>query len=249
MDTHRPMEAPRIVSRAEWLVARKAHLAHEKEMTRALDRLRAERRALPWVRVEADYRFEGPDGTRSLADLFGSKSQLAVYHFMLPPGKNRPCDGCAFVMDHVDAARMHFEHNDLAFAAISRAPYAEIAPVRQRMGWTFPWLSSHGTRFNYDYDVAFTPDQVATRQVPYNYGTTPYAMEDLPGISIFARDGSGQLFHTYSAYARGLELLDGAYNYLDLAPKGRNEKSIGDWIRLHDEYDDDQPGCPACGPG
>jgi predicted dithiol-disulfide oxidoreductase (DUF899 family) len=232
-----------IVSRGEWLAARKALLAREKEATRALDRLRAERRALPWVRVEERYAFETPEGTATLADLFDGRSQLAVYHFMLAPGSDHVCDGCAFLSDHVDAARMHFEHADLSFAAVSRAPLAQIERVKRRMGWRFRWVSSAGSDFNYDFGVSFTPDQIASGRAGYNYGTTPYAAEDLHGVSMFSKAENGDVFHTYSTYARGAELLTGAFNWLDLAPKGRNERSIMDWVRLHDEYDAPSAGC------
>jgi predicted dithiol-disulfide oxidoreductase (DUF899 family) len=169
------MRPNRIVSRDEWTAARKALLAKEKEMTRALDRLRAERRALPWVRVDKPYVFDTPEGRATLADLFDGRDQLVVYHFMLAPGSDRICDGCAFLSDHVDAARTHFEHADLSFAAVSRAPLAQIERVKDRMGWRFRWVSSNGGDFNYDFGVSFTPEQVARGEVGYNYGTSPYA--------------------------------------------------------------------------
>jgi predicted dithiol-disulfide oxidoreductase (DUF899 family) len=167
-----------------------------------------------------------PDGRRTLADFFGPRSQLAVYHFMLTPGSDHICDGCAFVCDHVDAARQHFEHADLSFVAISRAPLAQIEAVRRRMGWAFPWVSSHESDFNYDFGVSFTDEQIANRPTGYNYGTTDYAEPDLPGASIFAKDNAGVVYHTYSTYTRGLELLDGAFMWLDLTPKGRNEIGV-----------------------
>lgn len=239
-----------VVSREEWLRARKALLAREKEMTRALDDLRAERRALPWVKVEKRYAFDTPDGSATLADLFDGRSQLAVYHFMLAPGSDHICDGCAFLSDHVDAARMHFEHADLSFAAVSRAPLAQIERVRRRMGWRFRWVSSGGSDFNHDFGVSFTPEQVAAGDVGYNYGTSPYAAEDLHGTSAFVKAANGDVFHTYSTYARGAELLSGAFNWLDLVPKGRNEARIMDWVRLHDEYDavPARCGCAAAEP-
>ena len=240
------MTARKVVSRKEWLAARKAFLAREKEVTRSLDRLRAERRALPWVKVEERYVFEGPDGKVTLADLFDGRSQLAVYHFMLSPGSDHICDGCAFVSDHIDCARMHFEHADLSFAAVSRAPLAQIEAAKRRMGWRFRWVSSFGSDFNYDYGVSFTPEQVASGDVGYNYGTSPYVAEDLHGISVFARSEAGEVFHTYSTYARGAELLDGAFNWLDLTPKGRNETSIMSWVRLHDEYDKRPTNAGGC---
>ncbi len=229
------MTAHEVVSRKEWLIARKALLAREKEVTRELDRLRAERRALPWVKVEEHYVFEAAEGRVTLADLFDGRSQLAVYHFMLAPGSDHICDGCAFLADHVDAARQHFEQADLSFAAVSRARLAQIEAVKRRMGWRFRWVSSFGSDFNYDYGVSFTDEQVAKGQTGYNYGTTPYANADLPGVSIFARDEAGQVFHTYSTYARGVDPFFGVYHWLDRAPKGRNE--TGPWFRRHDEYD------------
>ena len=227
-----------IVSREEWLSARKRLLVREKELTRHLDELRAARRELPWVEVEKSYIFEGENGKRPLADLFGGRSQLAVYHFMLAPGSDHICDGCAFVSDHVDSARRHFEHADLSFAAISRAPIARIKAVKKRLGWTFEWVSSHGSDFNYDFGISFTDGQTAVGKPLYNFGTSPYLHPDLPGVSIFARDEAGRIYHTYSTYTRGLELLAGAFNWLDLVPKGRNEVGgIMSWVRLHDEYE------------
>ena len=231
------MTAHDIVSRKEWLIVRKALLAKERELTHLRDRINAERRALPWVKVEDDYVFDTPEGRRSLADLFDGRSQLAVYHFMLAPGSDHICDGCSLIADHVDAARQHFEHADLSFAAVSRAPLTQIEAVKRRMGWRFRWVSSFGSNFNYDYGVSFTDEQVDKGQTGYNYGTTPYAAADLPGASIFAKNEAGEVFHTYSTYARGGEPLIGALNWLDLAPKGRNETSTMSWVRLHDEYE------------
>lgn len=230
------VSAPRIVSRVEWLTARKALLAKERAMTHALDDLRAQRRALPWVRVEKPYVFEGPQGPCTLADLFRGRSQLAVYHFMLAPGSEHICSGCSFIADHVDGARRHFEQADLAFAAISRAPLARIAEVKRRLGWTFPWVSSHGTDFNYDFGVSFRKEDIAAGRAIYNYGTPIKSSEDMHGTSIFAKDAQGDLFHTYSTYHRGDEVLIGAFAWLDLAPKGRNENGTMSWMKLHDEY-------------
>jgi predicted dithiol-disulfide oxidoreductase (DUF899 family) len=242
---------PRIVSREEWLEARKAHLANERALTRARDELARERRALPWVRVEQPYVFETPAGPRTLAELFDGRGQLFVYHFMLTPGSDHLCPGCSFLADHFDAARRHFEHADLTLVAISRAPLAQILPVKKRMGWTFDWVSSHRTSFNYDYGVSFTPEQIAGGNAGYNYGATPYAAEDIHGSSVFAKDESGAVFHTYSTYARGDEALLGAFAFLDMAPKGRDETGTMSWVRLHDEYEDDgrrrpEAGCPSC---
>jgi predicted dithiol-disulfide oxidoreductase (DUF899 family) len=232
------MQPHKIASREDWLAARKWLLGKERELTHLRDQLNAERRALPWVKVDKAYVFDTPSGKESLADLFDGRSQLAVYHFMLTPGSDHVCDGCAFLADHIDAARMHFEHADLSFAAVSRAPLSQIESVKKRMGWRFKWVSSFGNDFNYDYQVSFTQEQIAKRETGYNFGTTPYADVDLPGTSVFAKDAGGQVFHTYSSYARGGELLLGAFNWLDLTPKGRNEAGTMSWVRLHDEYDE-----------
>lgn len=227
-----------IVSREDWLAARTALLAKELEMTHALDALRAERRQLPWVKIEEDYVFDGPNGACTLLDLFGARSQLAVYHFMLTPGSDHICSGCSFTMDHVDAARQHFEHADLAFAAISRAPIERIEQVKARMGWTFPWVSSGNNDFNYDLGVSFTEADRAAGRALYNYGKSKIQRSpDMFGVSVFIKDEDGDVFHTYSTYHRGTELLMGAFNWLDLAPKGRNETGgTMSWVRLHDEY-------------
>jgi predicted dithiol-disulfide oxidoreductase (DUF899 family) len=227
-----------IVSREEWTSARKALFEKERAITHALDDLRAERRALPWVRVEKTYEFEGPEGPRTLGDLFGDRSQLAIYHFMLTPGSNHLCPGCSYTMDHVDAARRHFEHADLAFAAISRAPVERIEAVKSRMGWTFPWLSSDDGDFNYDFSVAFTAKDRDAGRALYNYGLTKIQRNaDMFGVSIFTKNAAGEIFHSYSTYHRGTELLMGAMNWLDLTPKGRNETGgTMSWLRLHDEY-------------
>lgn len=232
------MSRHRIVSKDQWLEERKAFLAREKAMTKQLDALRQARRDLPWVWVETPYVFDTPDGKRTLAELFGSRSQLAVYHFMLTPGSDHLCPGCSFISDHIDAARQHFEQADLSFSAISRAPLAQIEAVKRRMGWTFPWASSFGSPFNYDFGVSFTPEDMAAGRARYNYGSqTIEDSEDMHGTSIFAKDEAGAVYHTYSTYGRGAELLDGAFNWLDLTPKGRNEADgIMSWVQLHDEY-------------
>ena len=227
-----------IVSRDEWLTARKALFAKERAMTHALDALRAERRQLPWVRIEKNYVFDGPQGECTLGDLFGDQSQLAIYHFMLTPGSDHLCPGCSYTVDHVDAARQHFEHADLAFAAVSRAPIERIEEVRKRMGWTFAWVSSGDGDFNYDFCVSFRPEDRAAGRATYNYGLTPIRTSpDMFGVSIFVKDENGDIFHSYSTYHRGSELLMGAFNWLDLTPKGRNETGgTMSWLRLHDEY-------------
>ena len=227
-----------IVSREEWLTARKALFARERAMTHELDALRAERRQLPWVKIEKDYVFEGPDGECTLADLFGDRSQLAIYHFMLTPGSDHLCPGCSYTADHVDVARQHFEHADLAFAAVSRAPVQRIEAVKERMHWTFRWVSSGEGDFNYDFGVSFTPEDRAAGSATYNFGLTPISKSpDMFGVSIFVKDENGNIFHSYSTYHRGTELLMGAFNWLDLTPKGRNETGgTMSWVRLHDQY-------------
>jgi predicted dithiol-disulfide oxidoreductase (DUF899 family) len=226
-----------IVSHDEWLGARKALLVRERAMTHALDALRAERRQLPWVKVEKSYLFDGPEGKCTLGDLFRGRSQLAIYHFMLTPGSDHICPGCSFTVDHVDAARQHFEHADLAFAAVSRVPLRRIDEVRTRMGWTFPWVSSEGSDFNFDFGVSFTPEDLSAGRALYNYGTVIRNSPDMFGVSLFVKDDSGSVCHSYSTYHRGTELLMGAFNWLDLAPKGRNESGgTMNWVRLHDEY-------------
>lgn len=227
-----------IVSPEEWLSARKALFEKERAATHALDELRAERRRLPWVRIEKVYAFQGPDGKITLGELFGERSQLAVYHFMMPPDSDHICPGCSYTMDHADAARQHFEHADLSFAAVSRAPIARIEGVKKRMGWTFPWVSAGDGDFSYDFDVAFTREDREAGQALYNYGlTTIKRSSDMFGLSVFVKDESGAIFHSYSTYHRGTELLMGAFNWLDLTPKGRNEAGgTMSWVRLHDEY-------------
>ena len=226
-----------IVSRDEWLTARKGLFAKERAMTHQLDALRAERRQLPWVKIDKPYIFDGPEGECTLGDLFGDRSQLALYHFMLTPGSDHICPGCAFTVDHADAARQHFEQADLAFVAVSRAPIRRIEEVRQRMGWTFPWVSAGDRDFNYDFGVSFTPEDRAAGRAAYNYGlTTIRNASDMFGLSVFTRDDEGDIFHTYSTYHRGTELLMGAFNWLDLAPKGRNENGTMSWVKLHDQY-------------
>ena len=230
-----------VVSPAEWLVARKALLAKEKEFSRLRDRLAAERQALPWVKVDKHYVFDGPAGKETLADLFGGRGQLIVYHFMLGPGWTEGCKSCSLLADHFDGAVVHLAHRDASFVAVSRAPLAEIEAFKKRMGWRFKWVSSHGSDFNRDFHVSFTADERARGKVDYNYGMTEFSSEEAPGLSAFARDASGQVFHTYSTYARGLDMLIGAYNFLDMAPKGRDEAAQAytmAWVRHHDRYED-----------
>jgi predicted dithiol-disulfide oxidoreductase (DUF899 family) len=241
------MEQHKIVSREDWLVARKAHLAREKEVTHAMDRLHEERRALPWVKVDKRYAFETTAGRKTLPELFGRNSQLIVYHFMFGPDWEAGCPGCSFLADHIDGANQHLKHHDVSLVAVSRAPLAKLQAYRKRMGWQFDWVSSQGSDFNYDYSVSFTPEQLAGDSLFYNFETIPREQghDELPGISVFYKDAKGDIFHTYSSYARGGDILIGAHNYLDLTPKGRNESSTMDWMRRHDEYDD-APKQAAC---
>lgn len=227
-----------VVSHDEWLAERMAHLEAEKELTRARDRLLAARRALPWEEVEKAYIFEGAEGPVTLADLFAGRDQLLVYHFMLGPDWAEGCPSCSMIGDHVDGARLHFQQAGLSFAAVSRAPYARIVPFKQRMGWTFAWVSSAGNDFNYDFHVSFREEELKRGEALYNYRTIDPGIDELPGVSVFAKGSGGAVFHTYSAYARGLESLIGAFSFLDMVPKGRNEPdSIMQWVRHHDQYD------------
>jgi predicted dithiol-disulfide oxidoreductase (DUF899 family) len=239
----------RIVSRGEWLEARRALLTREKEATRLRDAVNAERMALPWVRVEQAYEFDTPDGRRSLGALFAGRSQLVVYHFMLGPDWTAGCPGCSFVADHLDGTLPHLEHHDVSLVAVSRAPLEKILAYRRRMGWRFPWVSSFGSQFNFDFAVSFTPEQLARGQVEYNFAAVESAQahDELPGLSAFFKDASGEVFHTYSAYARGVEDLLGTLMILDRAPKGRNESKTMDFVRRHDEYQDAPATASCCG--
>jgi predicted dithiol-disulfide oxidoreductase (DUF899 family) len=232
-----------VVSREEWLKARKALLAREKEATRLRDAINAERLALPWVRVDKPYAFDTPRGKRTLAALFDGRSQLIVYHFMLAPGWKAGCDGCSFLADHLDGALIHLNNHEVTLIAVSRARLPEIEAYKRRMGWRFPWVSSYGSDFNYDFQVSFTPDELASGKVHYNYTEidAAQAAEELPGLSAFSIDETGTVFHTYSSYARGPEELIGTLMILDRAPKGRNETTVMNWVRRHDEYESSAP--------
>lgn len=233
------MKNNRIVSRDEWLEARKQLLQKEKELTRLRDQLSAERRELPWVRVDEPYAFEGSQGRRTLADLFDGCSQLMTYHFMLGPDWTEGCPSCSFLADHIDSAMIHLRQRDVKVMAVSRAPYAQIAPFRRRMGWQFDWVSSHGTDFNYDFQVSHTPQDVSNNTAIYNYRPMEYPTEESHGISVFYKDAAGDVFHTYSSYARGVEQLANTYNFLDIAPRGRDEDAFEfpmAWVRHHDRY-------------
>jgi predicted dithiol-disulfide oxidoreductase (DUF899 family) len=234
------LEQAKVVSRPEWLAARKALLAKEKELTRLRDDLSRQRRELPWVKIEKEYVFDGPEGKQTLADLFDGRSQLIIYHFMFGPGWNEGCVGCSFLADHLAGPLLHLPHHDVSLAVVSHAPLAEIAPFQQRMGWTFKWLSSANGDFNYDYHVSFDKDEIARGKAYYNFEMQDVFSEEMPGVSVFYRDANGDIFHTYSSYARGGESFLGTYNFLDIAPKGRNETGprhdLSDWVRHHDRY-------------
>jgi predicted dithiol-disulfide oxidoreductase (DUF899 family) len=228
-----------VVSHQEWLAARTAFLAKEKEFTRQRDELSRQRRALPWEKVEKRYEFDSTNGKLTLPDLFNGRSQLIVYHFMLGPGWQEGCPSCSLIADHFDGLTIHLANRDTRFAVVSRAPLAEIEAFKKRMGWKFQWVSAFGSDFNFDYHVSFTPEEKARGKVNYNYALGEFPSEEGPGASVFARNAAGEVFHTYSAYARGLDILMGVYNFLDLVPKGRDEDELAfsmSWVRHHDRY-------------
>ncbi|MDM9626771.1 thioredoxin family protein [Rhizobium sp. S152] len=228
-----------VVSREEWNKARRSLLLKEKEATHLRDKLNAERMALPWVKVDKDYAFDTPQGRKSLADLFDGRSQLMIYHFMLGPDWEAGCPGCSFLSDHVDGALPHLNNHDVTWVAVSRAPMEKIEAYKKRMGWKFPWVSSSGSDFNFDYHVSFTPDDLKQDMVVYNFTAIPpaEAHDELPGLSAFYKNDRGEIFHTYSSYARGPEELIGTLMILDRAPKGRNEDSTMNFVKRHDEYE------------
>ena len=231
---HHPVVSPEL-----WLTERKALLAREKELIRLQDQVARERRELPWVRVEKDYAFDAPDGRRTLAELFEGRRQLLVQHFMFAPGWEQGCPSCSYMADHTDGMTVHLAQRDISFVAVSRAPLAEIERFRQRMGWRFKWVSSQGSSFNYDFNVSFTPQQQAKGEIDYNYDVRPFAAEEMPGISVFCKDKAGAVFHTYSTFGRGVEVMMGAYRMMDLTPQGRGERDVPhkmEWVRHHDRY-------------
>jgi len=231
---------PAVVSHDQWLAARKALLQHERELTHLRDRIAAERRALPWERIEKPYVFDAPGGRRTLADLFEGRRQLVMQHFMLGPGWEQGCPSCSYMADHTDGMTLHLAARDTTFVAVSRAPLEEIERFRRRMGWKFTWVSSHASDFNFDFGVSFTPEQRAREDVGYNYGTQRMNAEELPGISAFIRDDAGEVFHTYSTYGRGVEAMMGTYTLLDLTALGRHEEGLEfpmAWVRHHDRYE------------
>jgi predicted dithiol-disulfide oxidoreductase (DUF899 family) len=235
------MEPHKVVSHDEWIAARKAYLAEEKAFTRVRDELSRKRRALPWERVGKNYMFDTPDGKQSLADLFGGKGQLVIYHFMFGPDWEAGCPSCSFLADHFDGAVIHLAQRDVSFVVVSRAPLPQIEAFKRRMGWRFKWVSSFGGDFNHDYQVSMTPQEKAGGKVMYNYvSIESFPSEERPGASVFYKNAAGEVFHTYSTYGRGLDMLIGTYHFLDLAPKGRDEDELEwsmAWVRHHDRYE------------
>jgi predicted dithiol-disulfide oxidoreductase (DUF899 family) len=236
-----------IVSRPDWLAARTELLAEEKQLTRQMDALAAKRRALPWVIIEKDYHFATRNGRVSLADLFAGKSQLVIQHFMLGPDWKEGCPSCSYMADHTDGMLPHLAARDVTMLAVSRAPLPEIEAFKQRMGWRFDWVSSHGSEFNHDFHVSFTEEEVASGKVDYNFTMQPFGSTEAPGISVFHKTAEGSVYHTYSVYGRGVELMMGTYRILDLTPKGRDEDHLErsmEWVRYHDRY---ETGGAKCG--
>ncbi len=230
-----------IVSRNEWLIARQEFLIKEKDFTKARDKLSRQRRDLPCVRLGKDYMFEGSKGPQTMVELFNGKSQLIVYHFMLGPDWEEGCTSCSFWVDNFEGIDVHLAHRDVSLVVIADAPQEKLSAYKKRMGWTTPWVSAGGSDFNKDFHVAFTAEELASKNVFYNYRNAPFPVDQAPGISVFLKDDKGDIYHTYSCYARGLDMLNGAYHYLDLTPKGRDEDDLSftmAWLRRHDQYED-----------
>jgi predicted dithiol-disulfide oxidoreductase (DUF899 family) len=237
--TSTEIQEHQVVSPNEWIASRKELLRKEKEFTRLRDELSRQRRELPWEKIEKEYVFEGPNGGETLAALFDGRSQLIVYHFMFGPGWEAGCPSCSYLADHFDGSLVHLANRDVALVVVSRAPIAQIEAFKKRMGWRFKWVSSFGSDFNHDYHASFTKEETANGKVDYNYDVVEFPSEEAPGASVFYKNAGGELFHTYSCYARGLDILVGAYNFLDLAPKGRDEDGLAftmAWVRHHDRY-------------
>lgn len=246
-----------VVSRDQWLTARKELLRKEKEATRLRDELSAARRKLPWVKIEKNYIFDSHYGKLALADLFAGRNQLVIYHFMFGPDWKEGCPSCSFVSDHFDGALPHLAARDVSVAVVSRAPLAKIEAFKKRMGWHFKWVSSFGCDFNADFHVSFTDEAMAKGKVDYNYTMQEFPSKEAPGLSVFYRDAAGDIFHTYSTYGRGLEEIMSTYKILDLVPQGRDEDDLGfsmEWVRYHDRYgtdvfaDADKPYWPETAP-
>jgi predicted dithiol-disulfide oxidoreductase (DUF899 family) len=239
LTTSEGIQNQEVVSPQQWIARRKELLRKEKEFTKLRDDLSRQRRELPWEKVEKQYVFDGPNGKQALADLFAGRSQLIIYHFMFGPGWEQGCPSCSYLADHFGGSLVHLANRDVTLAVVSRAPIAQIEAFKQRMGWQFRWVSSFGSDFNHDYHVSFTKEEMANGKVDYNYELAEFPAEEAPGASVFYKNGAGEIFHTYSTYARGLDILVGAYNFLDLAPKGRDEDGLAfsmAWVRHHDRY-------------
>ena len=235
------MQEHKVVSREDWIEARREHLVQEKEFTRLRDQLSAQRRELPWVKIDKDYVFEGSDGKETLSDLFDGRSQLLIQHFMYGPDWNEGCPSCSFWADSYNGFVIHLGHRDVTMVSVSRAPLDQLEAYKKRMGWSFKWVSSLGNDFNRDFNVSFTPEEMEKGEMYYNYKINKFPADEAPGASVFYKNGSGDIFHTYSCYGRGLDILNGAYNYLDLVPKGRDEADLPytmAWLKRHDQYDD-----------
>lgn len=234
------MNPNKIVSRGEWLSARKTLLEKEKALMREADKLAAERRGLPWLKIEKNYTFETEEGHKTLAELFNGRGQLVVHHLMYGPEWTAACPGCSFQAEHIDGPAQHLLHHNVTIVAVSRAPLPKILAYKKRMGWRFEWVSSFGSDFNYDFHVSFTREQIEQQRIDYNFGTITtddrYISEELPGLSVFLKDQNGRILLTYSTYARGLDMLLGAHHYLDLTPEGRDAAGYPGWPRRHDEY-------------
>lgn len=246
LKTYKGSEEHKVVSQKAWLTARKKLLLKEKELSRLRDQLNRQRRSLPWVAVDKRaYVFDGPNGKETLADLFRGKNQLIIYHFMFGPGWKDGCPHCSFWADHFDSVGIHLGQRDTSLAVISRAPWKEIAPFKRRMGWKFHWVSSAANEFNFDFQVSFTPGQIRNGKAIYNYGKLDMDIDEREGVSAFYKEKGGAVYHTYSSYARGIDLLNTTYNFLDLTAKGRDEnpEHSQDWVRYHDEYKHSSPGC------
>jgi predicted dithiol-disulfide oxidoreductase (DUF899 family) len=231
-------EARRVVAQKDWLIARKKLLVKEKKFSKLRDELNKQRRKLPWVKVEKEYSFDGPMGRATLADLFCGKSQLIVYHFMFGPDWKEGCPHCSFWADHYDSVNLHLGQRDTALVVVSRAPLKKIEPFKKRMGWRFNWVSSFKTDFNFDFNVSFTPEQIKSGKRVYNYAPLAMDIDEREGVSAFYQDRQGEIYHTYSAYARGIDLMNTTYNFLDLTAKGRDEnpQDTQSWVRFHDKY-------------
>ena len=239
------MAPHKVVSHEDWLMLRKQHLKNEKALTRLRDLVAAERRALPWVKIEKGYVFETADGPKTLAALFGDNSQLIIHHFMWRWDLDQGCPSCSLEADHAEGALLHLQNHDVSYVRVARAPIDRLLAYGKRLGWTARWASSYGSDFNYDFHVSFTKEQLAAGKVEYNYGLVE-GFDELPGISVFYKDKDGTVFHTYSSFARGNEEVIGAFVYLDMTPKGRNETEIMDWVKRNDEYEKDSQGRSCC---